>query len=194
MHRSFLCLGTTALAVALLTACGDSQRLADPTPHSPSFRAERFNHFDAFLLGGDPSNPLALQGGFDAGTTAADICADPEGQNLSGEGFALFTPPGGVKTHTSDRDANFVVYEFAGGPVTGPCQLIGAPIVGTGTGKFTFRVSDSGPGAVTIHVTAQGTIDLAGGGQARLLATARVIILPDDSLLLDEERVRLTPL
>lgn len=32
------------------------------------------------------------------------------------------------------------------------------------------------------------------GGQARVLATAQVTILPDGTLLFDEERVRLTPL
>jgi hypothetical protein len=112
---------------------------------------------------------------------------------VTGEGHALFTPPGGGIFHASDRDANLVVYEFAGGPVTGPCDLVGAPVVGTGTGKFTYHVSDTGPGAVTIHITVQGTVNLVSGG-ARVWATARVTVLPDGTLLFDEERVRLTPL
>ena len=186
---------TAMLASALVLGCDDPSRMTAPAESpAPSLRAERFPFIVGFQLGGDPSNPLALQAGFDAGTTAEDICADPEGQGVTGEGYILFTPRGGVIINASDRDADLVVYEFSGGPVTGPCQLVGAPVVGTGTGKFTYHVSDTGPGAVTIHVTVQGTIDLVGGGQARLWATARVVILPDDSLLFDEERVRLTPL
>ena len=57
-----------------------------------------------------------------------------------------------------------------------------------------FSLQVSGPGAVTNHVTAQGTIDLVSGGQARVLGTGRVTILPDGTLLFDEERVSLTPL
>lgn len=39
-----------------------------------------------------------------------------------------------------------------------------------------------------------GIVDLLDGGQARVLGTARVTVLPDGTLLLDEERVKLTPL
>jgi hypothetical protein len=187
-----------ALAAALLLGCDDRSPVTAPTAPAespvPWFRVERFPFFVGFQLGGDPSNPLALQAGYVAGVTAEDICADPEAQEMTGVGTIVFTPSGGVHIKASDRDANLVVYEFGGGPVTEPCQLAGAPVVGTGTGKFTYRIADSGPGAVTIHVTVQGTIDLVGGGRARVLGTARVVILPDDSLRFDEERVRLTPL
>jgi hypothetical protein len=40
----------------------------------------------------------------------------------------------------------------------------------------------------------QGIIDLVSGGQARVLATAQVTILPDGTLLFDKEQVRVTPL
>jgi hypothetical protein len=39
-----------------------------------------------------------------------------------------------------------------------------------------------------------GIITLVSGGQARVLATAEVTVLPDGAVLFDEERVRLTPL
>ena len=92
------------------------------------------------------------------------------------------------------RDVNLVVYEFGAGPVTDACQLVGAPVVGTGTGDFNYTVLATAGGAVALHVTAQGTIDLVSGGQARVFATARITVLPDGTLLFDEERVRLTPL
>jgi hypothetical protein len=71
---------------------------------------------------------------------------------------------------------------------------LGAPIVGTGTGHFTFLVQAADFGATIIHENVQGTIDLASGGQARVFGVARVTILPDGTQLFDVERVTLTPL
>jgi hypothetical protein len=197
MHEPLVFPVATALAAALLLGCDDRSPVTAPAAPSesptPSFRAERLPFIAGLQLGGDPDNPLALQAGYDPGTTAEDICADPTA-GVTGEGAILFTPSGGIHINVADRDANLVVYQFAGGPVTEPCQLVGAPVVGTGTGKFTYHVSDTGPGALTAHVTVQGTIDLVGGGRARLLGTARVVVLPDGSVRFDEERVRLTPL
>lgn len=180
---------------ALSLGCDSQSRLTAPVESSgPSLRAEHFIHFNNFLMGGDPSNPLALQAGFDPGTTAEEVCDDPGGHGVTGEGPIVFTPHGGFHTHTSDRDASLVVYQFGGGPVTGPCQLVGAPVVATGTGKFTYKEGFSGRGAYVVHITVQGTVDLVTGGQARLWAGARVTIRPDGSLVRDDERVRLTPL
>jgi hypothetical protein len=39
----------------------------------------------------------------------------------------------------------------------------------------------------------RGIVNLTGGGQARLLATAQVTVRPDKSLVIDNERVTLTP-
>jgi hypothetical protein len=185
---------TALLAGALVLGCGDAPPVTAPAdPPAPSLRAERLIHLEAFQMGGDPRNPLALQAGFDAGVTAEDICADPAAQAPNGVGQLVLTPSGGALVHTSGRDVNLFVYQFGAGPVTGPCQLAGAPVVGTGTGDFTFNILDTGPGAVVVHVSARGTIDLVRGGQARLHATARVTVRPDGTLLFDEEQVRLTP-
>jgi hypothetical protein len=188
---------TAVLASALALGCADQEfptATADPPPPPPSLGAERFIHIDAFVLGGDPSNPLALQVGFDPGATPQEICADPVGQGLNGVGQIVFTPSGGALTHGSGRDVNLVVYEFGGGPVTDVCQLIGAPVVGTGTGDFTYNILALSNGGFVAHITAHGTLDLATGGQARLFATARVVVRPDGTLQFDEEQVRLTPL
>jgi len=73
--------------------------------------------------------------------------------------------------------------------------LAGAPIIATGTGKATFEALAPRPGAALVaHVTVQGVVDLVSGGQARVLGTARVTVLPDGTLLFDEERVTLTPI
>jgi hypothetical protein len=192
--RCFPLVPMAALAGALVLGCADQQSPTDDSP-APSLRAERVDIVNAFQMGGDPSNPLALGVALDADVTAEDICAGnftPD-QN-QGFGQGIFTPSGGVHIHTSGRDVNLVLYQFGGGPVSGPCDLVGSPILGTGTGKFTYSLQVSGPGAVTSHVTVQGTIDLVSGGQARVLGTARVTILPGGTLLFDEERVRLTPL
>jgi hypothetical protein len=193
--RYSLLLPAGLLAGALALGCDDSPRLTAPAdPPAPSFRAERFIFVNAFALGGDPSNPLVLQAGYDAGAFAADICADPFGHGLNGLGRIVITPSRRFALHTSGRDVNLVVYQFGAGPVTDICQLVGAPVVGTGTGKFTFNASDGARGALVTHVTAHGTIDLVSGGQARVWATARVTFRPDGTLLFDEEQVRLTPL
>jgi hypothetical protein len=183
--------------LALALGCDDHQAPTAPVdPAAPSFRAERLPAFNTFELGGFPSNPLAVLGGYEAGVTAEDVCANPgdrilfEGQ----KGQDVFTPPGGFHEHVSAVDVNLVVYEFAEGPISGPCQLPGAPVVGTGTGKFTENTQFLSSGTVVIHFTVHGTIDLVSGGQARLFATARVVIRPDGTLQFDEERVILTPL
>jgi hypothetical protein len=192
MRRS-LFLTEGMLAAALALGCGDAPRLTAPgDPTAPSPSVERFIHLDAFVLGGDPSNPLALQVGYDAGVTAEEICAGPAGLP-NGLGQLILTPPGGALLHGSGQDVNLVVYEFGGGPVTDPCQLVGAPVVGTGTGNFTYNILTLSNGGFVAHITAHGIVDLVSGGQARLFATARVTVRPDGTLLFDEEQVRLTP-
>jgi hypothetical protein len=147
------------------------------------------------ILGGDPSNPLAVQAGYLAGFTAEDICPDTgELADPNAQGQAIFTPPGGLHISVSARDVSLVVYQFGEGIVTDVCQLVGAPVLGTGSGKYSTQLNVSGPGATVLDITVQGVIDLVSGGQARVLATAQVTILPDGTLLFDDERARLTPL
>ena len=100
-----------------------------------------------------------------------------------------------MQLRVSGKSIYLVVLEFGGGPVTDVCQLNDAPIIATGTGKATFEALAPKPGAAfAAHVTVQGIVDLVSGGQARVLGTARVTVLPDGTLLFDEERVTLTPI
>jgi hypothetical protein len=194
MSRALL-IPAVALSGALLLGCGDqSSPTAANDPARPEFGAERFLHLDAFLLGGDPSNPLVLQAGYAAGVTMADICADPFGQLFEGVGQIVFTPSGAALTHSLGRDISVVVYQYGGGIVTDPCPVVGAPILGSGTGDFSYTPLFTSAGTVAIHVTAHGIIDLVSGGQARLFAMARITVRPDGTLLFDQESVRLTPL
>ena len=195
--RRLLLAPTFALAGALSLGCADQQSPTgvgtDPLP--PSLRAEPVPVFSPVLLGGDPSNPFAVQAGYEAGLTAEDVCPDTgEHVDPNSQGQAIFTPPGGVHINVSARDVSLVVYEFGDGIVTDICQLVGAPVVGSGYGKYSTQLVVSGPGATVLHIAMQGVIDLVSGGQARVLATAQVTILPDGTLLFDEERVRLTQL
>ena len=182
------------LMSALALGCADDRSPTAPAEQpAPSFRAEHIS-FPAFIvLGGDPANPLAVAAGFEPDDTPADVCAGssfvPQGQFRG-----VLTPPGGFHAHIVGRDVNLVVYAFGAGPVADLCQLIGAPVLATGTGKFTFKFLDTGPGAVVAHATVQGIVDLTSGGRARLFATARVTIRPNGTQLFDVERVRLVPL
>jgi hypothetical protein len=192
--RYSLFLPAAVLAGALALGCADQD--SPTTPPAPSFQAEREPGVAGFIVGADVSSSLALQFGFDASVTAEDLCASgglpgsPEGQ----KGQIVFTPPGGSLAHVSGRDVNLVVYQFGGGIVTDFCQLVGTPVVGTGTGDFSVVQQQTSAGSVIFNFTVHGTIDLTSGGQARLFATVRVVVRPDGTLLFDEERVELTPL
>jgi hypothetical protein len=196
MCRALL-LPTAALVGALTIGCADQP---SPTgmvtdPLAPSLGAEHVPVFSPVLLGGDPGNPLAVQAGYAAGLTAEDICPDTgEHVDPNSQGKAHFTPPGGVHVSVSARDVSLVVYGFGEGIVTDVCQLVGASVLGTGSGEYSTQLNVSGRGATILHITVHGIITLVSGGQARVLATAEVTVLPDGAVLFDEERVRLTPL
>jgi len=192
--RCFPFLSGAALVGVAALGCDEAPRLTAPADPAPSLRVQRFTHADAFILGGDPSNPLAVQVGFDAGVTVEDICSDPSGVFPNGVGQLLLTPPGGALLHGSGRDVNLLVYQFGAGPVSDFCQVVGSPLVGTGTGDFTYQILGTGRGAFVAHISVHGVVDLVSGGQARLFATARVTVRPSGTLQFDEERVRLTPL
>jgi hypothetical protein len=147
------------------------------------------------FLGGDPSNPLAVQAGYEAGLIADDICPD-NGEDVDprAQGQGILTAAGGVIVHASAHDMSLVVYEFGEGIVSNICQLVGATVLGTGSANYSSELVFTGQGSFVIHITLQGVIDLVSGGQARVNATAQVTFLPDGTLLFDEERVRLTPL
>jgi hypothetical protein len=192
MRSSFLLL----LGGALVLGCADQQSPTPPTdPLTPSLSAERVPVLAPVFLGGDPGNPLAVQAGYEAGLTADDICPD-NGEHVDprAQGQGIFTPAGGFISQVSAHDMSLVVYEFGGGIVSDICQLVGATVLGTGSANYSFELVSTGQGAFVAHVTLQGVIDLVSGGQARVNATARVTILPDGTLLFDEERVRLTRL
>jgi hypothetical protein len=186
-----------ALAVMLGSGCTESQHPTAADPATPSFGALRFPAVSFFVMGADASNSLVIQAGWQPGITPEDLCADfgagakEEGQ----KGFVVFTPPGGAHVQSMARDANLVVYRYDGGLLTDICQLVGSPVVGTGTGRFTQLLEFADPlGATAVHVTVRGTIDLVSGGQARVSGTERVTILPDGTLQFDEVRISLTPL
>jgi hypothetical protein len=195
MRHSFL-LPTAALAGALALACADQHSPTAPIdPLTPSLSAERVPVLNPILLGGDPSNPLAVQAGWLAGFTAQDICPDTgEHWDPNAQAQLIFTPSGGVHLNASARDVSLVVYEFGEGIVTEICQLVGAPVLGTGSAKYSAEGVFTGRGTFIFHITLQGVIDLVSGGQARVNATAQVTALPDGTLVLDRERVRLTSL
>jgi hypothetical protein len=188
----------SALMTVLAAAIGCTDQTSPSASDSPasSLGAVRLPAFNTFELGGDPRDGLAILVGYEAGVTAEDVCANPgEGILFEGQkGQDVFTPTGGFHEHVSASNANLIVYQFAEGPISGPCQVPGAPIVGIGTASFTENTEILSSGAVVLHFTVHGTIDLVSGGQSRVLATARVVVRPDGTLQFDEERVILTPL
>jgi hypothetical protein len=147
--------------------------------------------------GGDPRDQLALMIGWEA--SIADVCAanDPLGGPVSpGIGRGVIIPSGKIHFVSLSHEANVVVVQYGAGLLGfDVCPLVGAAVVATGTVKYSSRITlaTNGPGQVS-HVTAEGIVDLTGGGQARLFATARFVLQSDGSVVIDEQRVRLTPL
>jgi hypothetical protein len=124
--------------------------------------------------------------------SAEEACEDPIGNQAPGAGQIVNTPPGGSHIIYTGHGLTLQVFEFAG-EVTDLCQLIGAPLVASGTG--TLKLRDNGtPGAeVVVHITVAGIVDLVSGGQARLFATAQFVGRGEE-FALSRTRITLTPL
>ena len=185
------------LASALLVGCADSNgptRPMDPTPGRPdlSNEATLIRTSVQLVFGGAP-NPLVVMLGFDAGVTPLDVCLG--NATLSNtHALIVLTPPGGfLAGDAGGRNVPVQVFQFAGIP-TSFCDLVGAPLVATGTVNFTVPLLVPSSGVVVNEATVNGIVQLVGGGQARLFALLRFTVRPDGTVLFDVELVRLTPL
>jgi hypothetical protein len=201
-----------ALGFALLTAaCADT---APPTaagrpPAAPTLaKATKsaaggagavivFRDIIGQFWGGDPRDQLALMVGFEA--SIAEVCAamDPLFGDVSpGIGRAVITPSGRAHFTAFSREARVVVVQYGAGNLgMDLCPLVGAPVVASGTVTYTYRANfDLNGAGQTLRATAQGIVDLASGGQARLDAVGRFVARPDGTVVVDVQRVQLTPL
>jgi hypothetical protein len=195
------------LSVVLLASCADSGSVTAPAEigaahdgaSGPSDRSGAIVIKDfaiASVLGGGPPTNLGIA--VAAEGSVEDVCADPFSVPLSPQrGILVITPSGKLPSHAVSREALVQVFEYSAGILTSPCQLVGAPLVATGTVFVTQTVTQfagSGPGSFVVHVTIQGIVELTAGGSARLHAAAQVVVRPDGTLVKDQEPVTLTPL
>lgn len=201
---------------ALLAACGETDHPTAPVDASGGLTFDESSSQDAgaviersefpfgFVGGGDPRDNLAFfVGPVDPVAAAAIKCPDPSiiaPISPGGRPQIVTVPSGRVQVKAIVREAHIAVWQFTG-LVTSYCQLVAAPVVATGVVRYTVTISNDGvfaggggPGAAMWHINAVGVVDLTSGGQARLHATARILVLPDGSLRFDEERISLTPL
>jgi hypothetical protein len=118
----------------------------------------------------------------------AEHCNDLESPNQQGSTLIVFSPSGRVHVKGSGKSVNVRVYEFPGVAASN-CDLVGAPLVATGTVDFNLTVIDGPPGAVHVGVKNHGIVNLIGGGQARLHATGFTLIKPDGSFAFDHVRI-----
>jgi hypothetical protein len=211
-------LATLALLIATAACSDTSAPVAPSTPtakptldnaaSASSGSGATIEHSDfpfGFLGGGDPRDNLAFfVGPLDPVQAVRIKCPDPSviaPVSPGARAKILTTPSGQVQVEAITRDAHIAVWQFTG-PILSPCQLIDAPVVATGVVRYTVEQTNSnvldgvsgGPGAATLHLEALGVVDLTSGGQARLHATARILIRPDGTLAFDVERVSLTPI
>jgi hypothetical protein len=192
------------IAFALLVGCGGPDHVttpsdanatrSEPTPAASQSGAEVIKDWILItvLASGAPTN-LALAVGFE---DLATECAGGQVIVSPQRGQAVFTPSGKGQLHTFTREAFVQVFDYSA-PLTDFCDPAGAPVVASGTVTFSqvvHEVPEGAPGAFSLHVTVQGTVDLTSGGQARLSALAQAVVRPDGTLVLDRATVRLTPI
>jgi hypothetical protein len=83
------------------------------------------------------------------------------------------------------RDVNIHVYSPIPSPFTGFLDLCQLSPIATGTGTLTSTDNDrhnAGGGANAFGFRAQGSVDLVGGGSARVLAESERLIAPDGTI------------
>jgi hypothetical protein len=204
--RSTRYLSWLFLPVALLASCTDPDRLTTPSdaavPVSDQRSAPPASGPNVirglpvgFIIGPDPQSRLVLEAGFDAPFTAIN-CVDLSLFPLSLTQQQVSTPSGHLHFTTLPQEVSVDVFSIEGG-LTDLCQLVDAPVVATGTAIVRVTEAygaDGGSGATTINFTVHGVLELTGGGRARVLGAAHIIIRPDGSLLRDTETITLTPL
>jgi hypothetical protein len=190
---------------ALCVACGDAPTStteaalpAFDAANAPSTSGPNVvrGPFEPGVLSG-PDDTLAVAVGFEE--PFADHCADLESPDQPGGAEIVSTPAGGKHLKMSGHDLSVVVFAFAGSAMDYCRDLVGAPVVATGTANFTLSSNDlvlggHGPGADQVSVTIHGVVDLTSGGQARLFATTQVLLRPDGSFAFDHARISLRPL
>jgi hypothetical protein len=188
-------LGACAEAPTGTTAPPRPPLAAATAPSQSGPNVVRFPFAPGVLSG--PDAELAVAVGFE--NPFADHCADFVSPGQPGSTQIVLTPPGGLQAQQSGHDLNVVVFQFAGVVGDYCLDLVGAPVVATGTANLTLTSNDlvfgglAGPGAHGVQVTIHGVVDLASGGQARLFATTHVLVRPNGSGF-DHTRIVLTPL
>jgi hypothetical protein len=189
------------LASTLVLGCWDQPSPAEPsaTGPDPTLGATNAPSASGATVVRAPFGPGVLSGhvqyavavGFEA--PFAEHCNDLESPNQPGSTLIVFTPSGRVHVKGSGKTVTVRVYEFPG-VAPSNCDLVGAPLVATGTVDFNLTVIDGAPGAVHVGVKFRGVVNLIGGGQARLHATGFTLVKPNGSFAFDRVRITLRPL
>ena len=187
-------------ALAVLAAC------AKDTPTTPSLAAANAPPTSGPNVIRGPFGPGTISGADEELTVAvgfeepfAEHCADLESPNQPGSAQLVFTPSGGSHFRQSGQDLNVVVFEFAGLSTDACEDLVGAPVVATGTARLSLASNDlvgggTGPGADVVSVTLNGVVNLVSGGRARLHVTTVTLLKPDGTFAFDHVRIALRPI
>ncbi|GJG85303.1 hypothetical protein tb265_04840 [Gemmatimonadetes bacterium T265] len=183
---------------AVLAACAEPP--AAPAPAraraastAPSRAADVTRGPAGFFVVADFATGLVATFGLEA--TPAAFCAGGVPFPFSpGREQDVRTPAGALHIQAQVRGARVVVY--AGIPADF-CALgtAAAPVLGTGTGDFSSlenNAGQGGPGADHYRAAGRGAITLAGGGTARVQASATYHLLPDGTVVADEGSVTLS--
>ena len=110
--------------------------------------------------------------GFTVGLTSAlaDYCATGTFTATTNVVQTVATPSGKSQLLVQGRDAPIVVYDYTGGaPSLDPCDLVGRPVLATGTGSF--NQAQTGFPPERYEARAHGTVTLVSGARAQLTGT-----------------------
>ena len=185
------------VSITLLAGCEDADRLTRPADTPPAQVGATIDRtlvlFTVFASG-----PPADLGLIAALENTESFCAGEDFEASPQRGQLILTPSEKAHLLSFTREGFVEVFDFAGtGGFLGTqfCDLLGAPLLASGRVTLSQIVHDPGGshGALVAHVTANGVVDLASGGQARLHATAQVVIRPNGSVL-DKTSISLEPI
>jgi hypothetical protein len=176
-----------ALLTTLAAACAEPS--ASTAPNAAAGQATVTRNPVGFILFIDPDQGLTLTAG--VVTPMADVCANPFEPLVLSPGVeqVVETSSGNVNLVARSREAPLVLYGVASGD---PCVLGGAPVVGTGIGQFTVNLRDLNEFPHPFTDRVHGTLQLTGGGAARLLAFDQAVIRPNGSLVHFHATLKLT--
>jgi hypothetical protein len=145
-------------------------------------------HLDDFLFLVNDETGLTATVGLASPVADLPECGGSGPKILDGRGTHqdVLTSTGPVKIFDRWRQGTVVLYDVVAGSV---CDLITAPVIGSGKGNFTFNLT--GPALNVLNVRLDAILELANGGRAHLVSHAQIIFAEDGTPTIHVDKTQL---